>query len=79
MDEYRKYCGTANTIGVPFEIIGPSEVRKLWPLVELGDGRDTAKIVGALYHPHDGHIAPADLTMALRRAARSAGALIWTV
>ena len=22
MDEYRKYCGTANTIGVPFEMIG---------------------------------------------------------
>ena len=76
MDEYRKYCGTANTIGVPFEIIGPDAVKALWPLVELGDGRDTAKIVGALYHPDDGHIAPADLTMALRRAARSAGAEI---
>ena len=76
MDEYRKYCGTANTIGVPFEIIGPEAVKALWPLVELGDGRDTAKIVGSLYHPDDGHIAPADLTMALRRAARSAGAEI---
>ena len=76
MDEYRKYCGTANTIGVPFEIIGPDAVKALWPLVELGDGRDTAKIVGALYHPDDGHIAPADLTMALRIAARSAGAEI---
>jgi dimethylglycine dehydrogenase len=76
MDEYRKYCGTANTIGVPFQIIGPQEVKALWPLVELGDGRDTARIVGALYHPDDGHIAPADLTMALRRAARGAGAEI---
>src|SRR5688572_4331295 len=76
MDEYRKYCGTANTIGVPFEIIGPAAVKELWPLVELGDGRATAKIVGALYHPDDGHIAPADLTMALRRAARNAGAEI---
>ena len=76
MDEYRKYCGTANTIGVPFEIIGPDEVKALWPLVELGDDRAVPKIVGALYHPHDGHIAPADLTMALRRAARNAGAEI---
>src|SRR5262245_40596143 len=76
MDEYQKYSGTADTIGVPFEIIGPEQVKALWPLVELGDGRATAKIVGALYHPHDGHIAPADLTMALRRAARSAGAEI---
>src|SRR5262245_4001568 len=61
MDEYQKYCGTANTIGVPFEVIGPHDVAKLWPLINLGDGHATANIVGALYHPHDGHIAPADL------------------
>ncbi len=36
MDEYHKYCGTANTIGVPFQVIGPREVKELWPLVELG-------------------------------------------
>ena len=76
MDEYRKYCGTANTIGVPFQVISPAEVADLWPLVELGGGRDTPEIIGALYHPDDGHIAPADLTMALRRAARRAGAEI---
>ena len=76
MDEYLKYCGTANTIGVPFRVISPAEVKELWPLVELGGKADTPKIVGALYHPDDGHIAPADLTMALRRAARSAGAEI---
>ena len=76
MDEYLKYCGTANTIGVPFQIISPAEVKALWPLVNLGDGVDTPKIVGALYHPDDGHIAPVDLTMALRRGARAAGAEI---
>jgi dimethylglycine dehydrogenase len=77
MDEYHKYCGTANTIGVPFEVISPAEVEKLWPLINLGDGKATAKIVGALYHPHDGHIAPADLTMALRKGARAGGAEIY--
>jgi len=77
MDEYYKYCGTANTIGVPFQVITPEQVKELWPLVNLGDGVDTPKIIGALYHPDDGHIAPADLTMALRRAARSAGAEIY--
>jgi dimethylglycine dehydrogenase len=76
MDEYHKYCGTANTIGVPFQVIGPSQVKELWPLVELGDGADTPNIVGALYHPDDGHIAPADLTMALRKGARARGAEI---
>ncbi|MBU3671383.1 MAG: FAD-dependent oxidoreductase [Sinobacteraceae bacterium] len=77
MDEYFKYCGTANTIGVPFEVISPSEVKKLWPLIDLGGTADTPAIVGALYHPDDGHIAPADLTMALRKGARARGAEIY--
>lgn len=77
MDEYLKYCGTANTIGVPFKVISPREVKELWPLVELGNGGDTPNIVGALYHPDDGHIAPADLTMALRKGARAKGAEIY--
>jgi dimethylglycine dehydrogenase len=76
MDEYHKYCGTANTIGVPFEIIGPERVKELWPLVELGDGVDTPKIIGALFHPDDGHIAPVDLTNALRKGARALGAQV---
>ena len=27
LDEYYKYCATANTIGVPFRIITPAEVQ----------------------------------------------------
>jgi dimethylglycine dehydrogenase len=77
MDEYQKYCGTANTIGVPFQVIGPKEVSDLWPLAEIGNGGDTPNIIGALYHPDDGHIAPADLTMALRKGARARGAEIY--
>ncbi len=71
MDEYLKYCGTANTIGVPFEMITPSEVKELWPLCNP-DG-----LVGALYHPDDGHIAPVDLTNALAKGARNGGAEIY--
>ena len=71
MDEYHKYCGTANTIGVPFEIITPAEVKELWPLC------NTEGLVGALYHPDDGHIAPADLTQALAIGARNGGAEIY--
>ena len=71
MDEYHKYCGTANTIGVPFEIITPDEIRELWPLC------DTDGLVGALYHPDDGHIAPADVTQAMATGARNGGAEIY--
>lgn len=71
MDEYRKYSGTANTIGVPYEIITPKDVQNLWPLAYTDD------LVGAIYHPDDGHIAPADVTMALAKGARSGGAEIY--
>ncbi len=71
MDEYHKYCGTANTIGVPFEIITPERVKALWPLC------DTEGLVGALYHPDDGHIAPADVTQAMAIGARNNGAKIY--
>ncbi|MFQ5984968.1 MAG: FAD-dependent oxidoreductase [Alphaproteobacteria bacterium] len=71
MDEYYKYCGTANTIGVPFEVITPQEIKELWPLCNI-EG-----LVGALYHPHDGHAAPADVTQALAKGARNGGAEIY--
>ncbi len=71
MDEYHHYCGTANTIGVPFELITPDQVRELWPLCNI-DG-----LVGALYHPQDGHVAPVDVTQALAKGARSGGAEIY--
>ena len=77
MDEYLKYCGVANTIGVPFRIITPAEIKALWPLIDLGDGINTPKVIGALYHPDDGHIAPVDLTMALRKGARAGGGEIY--
>ena len=71
MDEYKKYCGTANTIGVPFRLITVEEIKSLWPPInEKG-------LVGALYHPDDGHIAPVDLTNALAKGARSFGAEIY--
>ncbi len=71
MDEYHKYCGTANTIGVPFEVITAQEVKELWPLCDI-DG-----LVGALYHPDDGHIAPVDVTNAMAKGARNRGAEIY--
>ena len=42
----------------------------LWPLCNL-DG-----LVGALFHPHDGHVAPVDVTQALAKGARDRGAEI---
>jgi dimethylglycine dehydrogenase len=71
MDEYKAYCDTANTSGVTFDIISPDKVKQLWPFM------NTDGILGALHHPDDGHIAPADVTQAMAIGARKNGAEIY--
>jgi len=69
-DEFMYYAGVAKTIGVNVNILTPAQVKEIWPLCET-DG-----ILGAIQHPDDGYIQPADLTQALARGARNRGAEI---
>lgn len=71
MDEYRFYAGVAETIGVDVRFLETEEVKEIWPLCNI-DG-----IVGAIQHPRDGYIQPADLTQALATGARQNGAEIY--
>ena len=70
MDEYNYYAGVAETIGVKVKFLTPDEVKTIWPLC------DVEGIIGAIQHPEDGYIQPADLTQALARGARDRGAEI---
>ena len=70
MDEYNYYAGVAETIGVKVKFLTPQEVKDIWPLCNI-DG-----IIGAIQHPEDGYIQPADLTQSLARGARERGAEI---
>jgi len=70
MDEYRQYKGVAETIGVNVEELTPEQVKEIWPFCST-DG-----LIGAIRHPDDGYIQPADLTQALARGARNKGAKI---
>ena len=70
MDEYTQYAATARTIGVEVAFLTPAEIHAIWPLCNI-DG-----LVGALHHPRDGYIQPADLTQALAAGARALGASI---
>ncbi len=70
MDEYRVYASTAETVGVPFEWLTPAQIKERWPLVNCDD------LKGAIYHPTDGYINPADVTMAMARGARQRGVTI---
>ena len=70
-DEYMYYAGVAKTIGVDVNVLTPEQVKEIWPLCDI-DG-----IIGAIQHPDDGYIQPADLTQALARGARARGAEIY--
>jgi dimethylglycine dehydrogenase len=70
VDEYRAYLGFARKFDIACEIISRQEAQKLWPVANFDD------VIAALYHPTDGHIAPADLTQAMAHAARRMGAKI---
>ncbi len=67
MDEFQLYATTAETLGIPYEWISPGEIAERWPLFRTDD------LVGALYHPTDGYINPADVTQAMAKGARQRG------
>ncbi|MBT8408767.1 MAG: FAD-dependent oxidoreductase, partial [Alphaproteobacteria bacterium] len=70
MDEYMLYASTAETCGVPYEWLSPAQIKERYPLVRTED------LKGAIYHPTDGYINPADVTMAMAKGARQHGATI---
>ena len=70
-DEFMYYAGVAETIGVKVNMLTPAQLKEIWPLCET-DG-----LLGAIQHPDDGYIQPADLTQAMAKGARSRGAEIY--
>ncbi|MET0482989.1 MAG: FAD-dependent oxidoreductase [Aestuariivirgaceae bacterium] len=69
-DEFMYYAGVAETIGIKVNLLTPEQVKEIWPLCNV-EG-----ILGAIQHPDDGYIQPADLTQALAKGARDGGAQI---
>ena len=71
LDEYHYYAGVARTIGVDVRFLTADQVKEIWPLC------NTDGVIGAIQHPEDGYIQPADLTQALAKGARQRGATIY--
>src|ERR1700690_3534613 len=71
MDEFYTYATAADTIDIPYEWGDPKQIKERFPLV------NTEGLKGALFHPTDGYIKPADITMLLADAARKNGAEIY--
>ena len=71
MDEYMLYGTTAESVGIPYEKLTPSQIKDRWPLIRTED------LEGAIYHPTDGYINPADVTQAMAKGARQRGVEIY--
>ncbi len=67
MDEYMLYSSVAETADVYHEFLTPREMKDRWPLLRTDD------LKGALFHPQDGYINPADVTQAMAKGARQRG------
>ena len=68
--EFERACSMGNYQGLSLEMMQVSDLKDRYPFMETHD------LAGALYDPDDGDIDPAQLTQALARGARQAGARI---
>lgn len=68
--EVKRQATTAHSFGLDMQLLTPSEAQALWPLMDVSD------VVGAAFLPTDGQANPSDITQALAKGARQAGALI---
>lgn len=69
--EVKRQATTAHSFGLEMELLTPAEALELWPLMDISD------LVGAAYMPTDGQANPSDITQALAKGARMAGASIF--
>ncbi len=68
--EVKRQATTAHSFGLDMQLLTPGEARDLWPLMTVDD------VVGAAFLPTDGQASPSDITQALAKGARMAGATI---
>jgi sarcosine dehydrogenase len=68
--EFRRLATTARSFGMEMDLIGPDEVKRMWPLM------DTDDLIGASWLPTDGQASPSDITQSLAKGARMHGARI---
>jgi 4-methylaminobutanoate oxidase (formaldehyde-forming) len=68
--EVKRQATTATSFGLEMHLLSAKEAHELWPLMDVHD------VVGAAFLPTDGQANPSDITMALAKGARQAGATL---
>ncbi len=70
-EEIRRGASMGHLLGVDLELVDRERVGEMWPLL------DTSDILGAAFIPGDGMANPTDVTLAMAKAARMAGARVF--
>src|ERR1700723_4729570 len=68
MEELRRNASMAKVFGLTVNVVGPQQIRSLYPLANLDD------VIGGIHIPSDGYANAVDITQALAKGARSRGA-----
>lgn len=63
----RRQAGLAKAHGVNVHEIGPDEISKLWPLLNVSD------VIAGIHCPTDGRVNPSDVTAAMIKGAKANG------
>ncbi|WP_282182078.1 GcvT family protein [Aliiroseovarius marinus] len=71
-DEFQSYLSVAEAAGVPCKLLTPEEIAEVHPLLNQSNS-----IQGGILHTEDGYVNPADITQAMAKLARDAGAKIY--
>ncbi len=66
--EVERQATTARSFGLDMHLLTPAEAQALWPIMTVDD------LIGAAFLPTDGQANPSDITQALVKGARMAGA-----
>jgi len=70
MQEFERACSMGRYQGMDLRMMTNAEMKEMYPFLETHD------LAGGMYDPNDGDIDPAQLTQALAKGARMAGARI---
>ena len=71
LEELRRSASMAKVFGLEVEVVTPSAIKTRVPLLHTGD------LLGGIYIPSDGYANAVDITNALAKGARAAGARIF--
>jgi 4-methylaminobutanoate oxidase (formaldehyde-forming) len=71
MEELRRNASMAKVFGLTVNVVSPGEIRALYPLASVED------VIGGIHIPSDGYANAVDITQALAKGARAAGARIF--